>query len=166
VHTRCRVYEKTYEDDNNNNNSCSSNSSKNRLHSSKCRDVIMKMPMTLKKHRQAYRTAGKLPLLLLIVSMLTVPIMLFSAPLAAADVVSDCKDSGGTYVVNAAGQGHCFVTVEPTCHKLTPMEVPDPELCLKSGGIVKDPIFDLPNIAESVQDTLDGIGAGIADRDN
>jgi hypothetical protein len=120
--------------------------------------------------------------------MLTVPIMLFSAPLAAADVVSDCKDSGGTYVVNAAGQGHCFVTLEPICHKLPPGEVvPDPELCIKSGGIANDPIFDINDIsetvedtvdefmpvvvdgdkiAESVQDTLDGIVVVISDGDN
>lgn len=148
----------------------------------------MKIPMTLNKHRQAYRTAARLPILLLIVSMLTVPVLLFSAPLAAADVVSDCKDSGGTYVVNAAGQGHCFATIEPDCIKLPPGEVvPDPELCLKPGGIANDPIFDINDIAgtvegtlnevmpvivdsdkiaESVQDTLDGIGIGISDGDN
>lgn len=148
----------------------------------------MTMMTTLKKHRQAYRTAATLPLLLLIVSMLTIPVMLFSAPLAAADVVSDCKDSGGTYVVNVAGQGHCFVTIEPDCHKLPPGEVvPDPELCLKPGGIVNNPIFDVndiaetvegtlnevmpvivdgDNIAESVQDTLDGIGVVRSDGDN
>jgi hypothetical protein len=138
------------------------------------------MMTTVKKHhRQGYKTVARLPLLVLIASMLTVPIMLFSAPLAAADVVSDCKDSGGTYVVNAAGQGHCFVTLEPICNKLPPGEVvPDPELCLKTGGIANDPIFDMNDIsaqvddilnevvpvitdgneiAESVQDTLDGI---------
>lgn len=88
--------------------------------------------------------------------MLTVPIMLFSAPLAAADVVSDCKDSGGTYVVNAAGQGHCFVTLQPDCIKLPPGEtVPDPELCLKPGGIANDPIFDMNDISAEVEDTLD-----------
>ncbi|HEX2170000.1 MAG TPA: hypothetical protein VHF65_06850 [Nitrososphaera sp.] len=146
------------------------------------------MMTTVKKQRQAYTTAARLPLLLLIASMLTVPVMLFSAPLAAADVVSDCKDSGGTYVVNAAGQGHCFVTIEPDCHKLPPGEVvPDPELCIKSGGIANDPIFDINDIsaevedivdeftpvvvdgdqiAESVQDTLDGIGVRISDGDN
>lgn len=148
----------------------------------------MTMMTTVKKQRQAYTTAARLPLLLLIASMLTVPVMLFSAPLAAADVVSDCKDSGGTYVVNAAGQGHCFVTIEPDCHKLPPGEVvPDPELCIKSGGIANDPIFDINDIsaevedivdeftpvvvdgdqiAESVQDTLDGIGVRISDGDN
>jgi hypothetical protein len=148
----------------------------------------MTMMTTLKKHRQAYRTAGTLPLLLLIVSMLTIPVMLLSAPLAAADVVSDCKDSGGTYVVNAAGQGHCFVTIEPDCHKLPPGEVvPDPELCLKPGGIVNNRIFDVNDItetvegtlnevmpvivdgdkiAESVQDTLDGMGVVRSDGDN
>jgi hypothetical protein len=119
--------------DNNNNNS------KKRLHGSKYGDVIMTMIATLKKHRQAYRTATTLPLLLLIISLLTLPAMLFSAPLAAADVVSDCKDGGGTYVVNAAGQGQCYVTVEPICHKMPHMEVPDPELCLKSGGIINNP---------------------------
>jgi hypothetical protein len=148
----------------------------------------MTMMTTVKKHRQAYTTAARLPLLLLIASMLTVPVMLFSAPLAAADVVSDCKDSGGTYVVNAAGQGHCLVTIEPDCHKLPPGEVvPDPELCIKSGGIANDPIFDINDIsaevedivdeftpvvvdgdqiAESVQDTLDGIGVRISNGDN
>jgi hypothetical protein len=124
------------------------------------------MMTTLKKHRQAYRTAARLPLLLLIVSMLTVPIMLFSTPLAEADVVSDCKDSGGTYVVNAAGQGHCFVTLEPTCHKLPPGEVvPDPELCIKSGGIANDPIFDIPDIAGTVEDTVDEFTPVIVDGD-
>ena len=122
---------------------------------------------TEKKHRQAYRTAARLPLLLLIASMLTVPIMLFSAPLAAADVVSDCKDSGGTYVVNAAGQGHCFVTLEPTCNKLPPGEVvPDPELCIKSGGIANDPIFDIPDISAQVDDILNEVMPGISDGDN
>ena len=123
------------------------------------------MMMSVKKHhRQAYRTAARLPLLLLIASMLTVPIMLFSAPLAAADVVSDCKDSGGTYVVNAAGQGHCFVTLEPTCHKLPPGEVvPDPELCIKSGGIANDPIFDIPDIAGTVEGTLNEVMPVISD---
>lgn len=122
--------------------------------------------MTLKKHRQVYGTAATLPLLLLIASMLTVPIMLFSAPLAAADVVSDCKDSGGTYVVNAAGQGHCFVIIEPDCIKLPPGEVvPDPELCLRPGGIANDPIFDIPDIAGTVEGTLNEVMPVIVDRD-
>jgi hypothetical protein len=122
------------------------------------------MMKTLKKqHRQAYRTAGRLPILLLIASMLTVPIMLFSAPLAAADVVSDCKASGGTYVVNAAGQGNCLVTIEPDCHKLPPMEVPDPELCLKSGGIANDPIFDMNDISAQVDDILNEVMPVITD---
>ena len=121
---------------------------------------------TEKKRRQAYRTAARLPLLLLIASMLTVPIMLFSAPLAAADVVSDCKASGGTYVVNAAGQGNCFVTIEPDCHKLPPGEVvPDPELCIKSGGIANDPIFDIPDIAAQVDDILNEVMPVVSDGD-
>ena len=92
--------------------------------------------------------------------------MLFSAPLAAADVVSDCKDSGGTYVVNAAGQGHCFVTIEPDCHKLPPGEVvPDPELCIKSGGIANDPIFDINDIAAEVEDTVDEFKPVVVDGD-
>jgi hypothetical protein len=126
----------------------------------------MTMMTTVKKHhRQAYRTAGRLPLLLLIASMLTVPIMLFSAPLAAADVVSDCKDSGGTYVVNAAGQGHCFVPLEPICHKFPAMENPDPEDCLKSGGIANDPIFDMMDISAQVDDILDEVMPVIVDGD-
>jgi|GEM_PF-4861915 len=125
----------------------------------------MTMMTTVKKHhRQANRTAGRLPLLLLIASMLTVPIMLFSAPLAAADVVSDCKDSGGTYVVNAAGQGHCFVTLQPDCIKLPPGEtVPDPELCLKPGGIANDPIFDMNDISAQVEDILNEVMPVVTD---
>jgi hypothetical protein len=134
----------------------------------------MKIAMMLKKHRQAYRTAARLPLLLLIVSMLTVPIMLYSAPLAAADAKADCEKSGGKYVVTN-GKDHCFVTIEPDCYKLPPGEVvPDPELCLKPGGIVNNPIFDANDIAETVkdnlnevvQDTLDGIVGVISDGDN
>jgi hypothetical protein len=90
--------------------------------------------------------------------------MLFSAPLAAADVVSDCKDSGGTYVVNAAGQGHCFVPLEPICNTLPPMEVPDdPELCIRPGGIANDPIFDVSDISADVEDTLDEIVPVVVD---
>jgi hypothetical protein len=121
------------------------------------------MMTRVKKHGQAYRTAARLPLLLLIVSMLTVPIMLFSAPLAAADVVADCKNSGGTYVVNDRGVGQCLVTVEPICHKLPHMEVPDPELCLKSGGIINIPIVDGNLIASEVEDTVEGIGPIVVD---
>jgi hypothetical protein len=92
--------------------------------------------------------------------------MLLSATFAAVDVVSDCKDSGGTYVVNAAGQGNCFVTIEPDCHKLPPGEVmADPELCIKSGGIANDPIFDINDIAETVDDTLNEVMPVIVDGD-
>ena len=126
----------------------------------------MTMVMTLKKYREAYRTAGTLPLLLLIVSMLTVPVMLFSAPLAAADIVADCEKSGGKYVVKN-GQGHCFVTIEPDCHKLPPGEVvPDPELCLKPGGIANNPIFNGNDIADTVEDTLDEVMPVITDGDD
>lgn len=126
----------------------------------------MKIAVMVKKHRQAYRTVATLPLLLLIVSLLTVPVLLFSAPLAAADVKADCEKDGGTFVVNAAGQSHCFVTLQPDCHKLPPGEVvPDPELCLKPGGIVNDPIFDVNDIAETVEDTLDEVMPVVFDDD-
>jgi hypothetical protein len=123
----------------------------------------MKIAMMVKKHRQAYTTVATLPLLLLIVSMLTVPVMLFSAPLAAADVKADCEKDGGTYVVNAAGHGHCYVRLEPDCHKLPAGEVvPDPELCLK-GGIVNNPISNGNDIAEIVEDTLNEVMSVVSD---
>jgi hypothetical protein len=100
---------------------------------------MMMVMMTIRKHMQAYGAAAKLALLLLIVTSLTVPVMLSSLPLAAADVVADCEKSGGKYVVKN-GQGHCFVTIEPDCYKMPPGDVvPDPELCLKAVEISNDP---------------------------
>jgi hypothetical protein len=120
----------------------------------------MKITIMLKKHKQAYRTAATLPLLLLIVSMLTVPVMLFSAQLAAADVVADCKNSGGKYVVNDRGVGQCLVTIEPDCHKMSPGEVvPDPELCLKPGGISNNPTPSACNTTEGGTNTTAGTAA-------
>ena len=124
------------------------------------------MIMTVKKQGQAYRTSARLPLVPLIVSMLTVPVLLFSALLAAADIKADCENSGGKYVVNAAGQGHCSVTIEPDCHKLPPGEVvPHSELCLKPGGIVNNPISDGNDIADTVKGTSDEVMPVIVDGD-
>src|SRR5215212_10857008 len=122
-----------------------------------------------KKNKSVLRIAAsaKPVLLLLIVTSLTVPVMFSSLPLAAADEKADCDKSGGTLVTNAAGQSHCFVTLEPICNKLPPGEVvPDPELCLKSGGIVNNPISVADEIAELVEDTLNEVAPVISDGDH
>ena len=98
--------------------------------------------MTVKKHRQAqHRAAATLPLLLLITTSLTVPLMLFSAPLAAARTAAeDCEASGGTWV-QRGDNGFCFRTLEPIVCTLPPIpEVPDPPFC--GGLIVVDPDND------------------------
>jgi hypothetical protein len=116
----------------------------------------MTMVMTIRKHMQAHGATAKLALLLLIVTSLTVPVMLSSLPLAAADVVADCEKGGGKYVVKN-GQGHCFVTIEPDCHKMPPGEVvPDPELCLKPGGISNNPTPSACSTTEGGTNTTAG----------
>jgi hypothetical protein len=118
-----------------------------------------------KKNKSVLRiaAAAKPVLLLLIVTSLTVPVMFSSLPLAAADAKADCEKNGGKYVVTN-GKDHCFVTIEPDCHKLPPGEVvPDPELCLKSGGVVNNPISVGDEIAEIVEDTLNEIMPVIID---
>jgi hypothetical protein len=148
---------KTYkEDDNDNNNSSCTSSNKNRLHS-RYGDVIMTMATTVRKHIQARRAAAKLVLLFLIVTSLIVPVMLSSLPLAAAvDVVADCKNSGGTWVVNARGEGNCVVELPSDCFKLSREDVPDPELCLKSGGVSTDPTPSACSTTEGGTNTAAG----------
>src|SRR5215213_900124 len=121
-----------------------------------------------KKNKSVLRIAAsaKPVLLLLVVTSLTVPVMFSSLPLAAADEKADCDKSGGTLVTNAAGQSHCFVTLEPICNKLPAGDVvPDPELCLKSGGIVSNPISVGDEIAATVEDTLEEIMPVVSDGD-
>ena len=118
----------------------------------------MMMVMTVRKQMQAHRAAAKLALLLLIVTSLTVPIMLSSLPLAAADEKADCEKSGGTYQVKD-GNSHCFVTIEPDCFKMPHMEVPDPELCLKPGGISNDPTPSACTTTEGGTNTATGRAA-------
>jgi len=117
-----------------------------------------------RKNKSVLRIAAAKPvLLLLIVTSLTVPVMFSSLPLAAADAKADCEKNGGKYIVTN-GKDHCFVTIEPDCHKLPPGEVvPDPELCLKSGGVVNNPISIGDDIAEIVEDTLNGFGPVVTD---
>ena len=137
--------------------------------------------MTVKKHRQAQHraaaAAATLPLLLLIITSLTVPLMLFSAPLAAARTAAeDCEASGGTWV-QRGDNGFCFRTLEPIVCTLPPIpEVPDPPLECR-GGVIVDPdndedfsaeILDFAfDVADVDRDgTQDGNGGGDGNQDD
>ena len=43
--------------------------------------------------------------------------------------------------------------------------MPDPELCLRPGGIANDPIFDVNDIAGTVEDTSNEVMSLIVDGD-
>jgi hypothetical protein len=128
---------------------------------------MMMMVMTVRKYMQAHRAApAKLVLMLLIVTSLTVPITLSSLPLAAADEKADCEKSGGTYQVKD-GNSHCFVTLEPDCYKMPAGEVvPDPELCLKPGGISNDPTPSACTTTEGGTNTATGRAPAAAGEGN
>jgi hypothetical protein len=101
----------------------------------------MTMAITVRKHFQAHgAAAAKLVLLLLIVTSLTVPIMLSSLPLAAADAQTDCEKAGGKYV--SANGGHCFTELPTDTCKMSKMDEtdPQPEICLREpSGVSIDP---------------------------
>jgi hypothetical protein len=101
----------------------------------------MTMAITVRKHFQAHGpAAAKLVLLLLIVTSLTVPIMLSSLPLAAADAQTDCEKAGGKYV--SANGGHCFTELPTDTCKMSKMDEtdPQPEICLREpSGVSIDP---------------------------
>lgn len=88
-----------------------------------------------KKYNSKVTATTTLSLLLLIVTSITLPLMLFPAPLAAADKKA-CTESGGTWV-QGDKDGFCFRKLEPEVCKLAPIpEAPDPELCVKGSIIV------------------------------
>ena len=138
--------------------------------------------MTVKKHRQAQHraaSAATLPLLLLIITSLTVPLMLFSAPSAAARTAAeDCEASGGTWV-QRGDNGFCFRTLEPIVCTLPPIpEVPDPPLECRGGVIVAPDIDEEEDFSAEILDfafdvadvdrdgTEDGNGGGDGNQDD
>lgn len=89
-----------------------------------------------KKKYNSKVTAATLPVVLLIVTSLTLALMLFPAPLAAANKQA-CNASGGAWV-QVGNNGFCLRNLEPDTCTLEPIpEPPDPDLKPQTGLCVR-----------------------------